>query len=126
MSQQLAKQQRKVFTIQFFTGMTIFAVGTVIDLDAMPAFAYSLLIGGVYALILSISATLSDRVSDTDPKLGMVILYAGAVIRFISVGVLLAIGIKNWPQLPFAIVLPFIAMLMAPIFLLVTKKRLTD
>ncbi len=90
------------------------------------ALVYSVFVGMVYAMILMLSSKLSDTASERDPRQGMMVLYAGAVIRFLLVGALLAIGIRNWVETPLPVVLPFMIMLFAPMLLLINKKRLTD
>lgn len=74
--------------------------------DAASA-AYGVLIGILMTLLLSRGVALAGRMSSV--RQGQLVLYAGAVVRFILVLALFAIGLAAFGLAPLATVIGFVA-----------------
>ena len=125
-SNYVTQHHRKVLGLQL--GVAFMISGVMYYMN--PLYGQALIagsaIGMVYSLMLGETAKIADRIAITDPKMSMVILYGGAVLRFVVIGGLLGIGIFKWNEFPLGIIVPFMGILIAPTVLLLGKKRLTD
>ena len=87
---------------------------------------YGFFIGIMNVLALAITFKKANSTASEDPKMGVMILYMSAVIRFVLLAVLFVLGLSFLGLEPVPVVLTFIVMQIGQIFSLTGKRRLTD
>ena len=123
----LNTQRQKTLKIQAIAGFVV-VVGYLFtqDFALIQSVFFGYVVGLLSVLMLVAGVRMADQKSETDPKQGMLILYASAVLRFVFVAVLFIIGLSWLNFDPLAVVAPFIVMQISQIFNLRGKQRLTD
>ncbi len=120
-------QRQKTFKTQAIAGVLVVAAYTFFqDAHLMQSVVYGYALGLASVLLLVMGVKIADKKSESDPKQGMLVLYASAVLRFVFVAVLFIIGLSWLNFDPLAVVAPFIVMQISQIFNLRGKQRLTD
>jgi len=103
----LAEKARRVLVIQLATSV-VAAAGFMIQ---GPWEALSAFYGGLTSIVLALLSVRGFRSANkhalSDPKKSMMILYAGAVQRFVAVLVLLALGLGGFKLEPLAVFIGF-------------------
>lgn len=103
----LAEKARRVLVIQLATSV-VAAAGFMIQ---GPWGALSAFYGGMTSIVLALLSIRGFRSANkhalSDPKKSMMILYAGAVQRFVAVLVLLALGLGGFKLEPLAVFIGF-------------------
>ena len=95
-------------------------------LDGLSSALYGFFIGMVNLLVLGLTFSQADKKSAEDPKLGVIILYMSAVVRFILLAVLFVLGLSLFKFEAMPVVLTFVLMQLGQVFNLAGKRRLTD
>ncbi len=103
----LAEKARRVVTVQLLTSLVVAALFMVQGAwEALSAFY-----GGLVSVVLALLSIWGFRRANvhalSDPKRSMMILYAGAVQRFVAVLVLLALGLGFFALDPLAVFIGF-------------------
>lgn len=103
----LAEKARRVVTVQMLTSMIVAALFLIQGVwDALSAFY-----GGLASVVLALLSIWGFKRANahalSDPKRSMMILYAGAVQRFVAVLVLLALGLGAFDLDPLAVFIGF-------------------
>lgn len=120
-------QRQKTFKIQAFAGLVVvLAYAFTQDISLIESSIYGYALGLISVLLLVKGVKIADDKSASDPKQGMLILYASAVLRFVFVAVMFIIGLSWLNFDPLAVVVPFVVMQISQIFNLRGKRRLTD
>ena len=112
-----------------------FVVQGVIGAIALAAFAYygealsalyGVFIGLANVLLLALTFKHANKKATDDAKMGILVLYVSAVIRFVLLAVLFVIGLALLKLEPLPMVLTFVLMTIGQMFNLQGKRRLTD
>lgn len=109
---------RKVILLQLLIGSVV-ALGFMLGVDVQGAQSalYGMSVSIASALLLSRGVMRASSTMQTDKNKGMLILYLGAVQRFIMVLALFALGVAYLNLQPVAMIAAFGAAQMAYIFL---------
>jgi ATP synthase protein I len=108
-----------------FGGLALVAFG-LFDPMTVPASFYGLSLGLVNVGLLAVTVRIADVRALTQPRQSMWILYVSAALRFMLLGALFVVGIGGLDLAPMPMVLTFVAMQLAQVMSLRSKKRLTD
>lgn len=126
MKEPIAQQRLKLVYVQFGGALFCTVFYLIYDSTTLLPLFYSIGIGLCYSSLLYFGIRISNRLSQVSPQRVMVALVGFAVLRFVVVGVLMALGFRYFPDTPMAVLLPFSVVLLAPILLFPFKKGLTD
>ena len=126
MKEPITQQQLKILPLQFGGALCAVVLYALYDYAALLPLLYSVGIGLCYSIMLYVGVVSANRLSKDSPQQGMAMLAVFALIRFVVTGVLIVIGFKHWSNMPVALMLPFVVVLLAPMLLVPFKKRLTD
>ena len=107
--QELAQKIAKGRKYQLIVLLVIVVLFGIRDIDHAFAAIYGGVLSVVVSLTLSIAVVKATAIAKDDPKTAMGILYVSAVIRFILVLVLFAVGIGSFGFNPIPLVVAAIA-----------------
>ncbi|WP_245534957.1 ATP synthase subunit I [Thiomicrospira cyclica] len=120
----MANGSQKSLLIQLGIGVVVVLIFAF--WDQAGSAIYGMLIGLANVLMLTTTFRIANKRSETDPKIGMLVLYMSAVIRFVLLAALFIIGLALFKFEALPVVITFIAMTIGQIFNLAGKRRLTD
>jgi ATP synthase protein I len=120
----MANGSQKSLLIQLGIGIVVVLIFAF--WDQAGSAIYGMLIGLANVLMLTTTFRIANKRSETDPKIGMLVLYMSAVIRFVLLAALFIIGLALFKFEALPVVITFIAMTIGQIFNLAGKRRLTD
>lgn len=90
------------------------------------AAAYGFFVGIMNVIMLSTTFKKANDKAAEDPKVGILVLYMSAVVRFVLLAVLFVLGLALFKFEPMPVVLTFVFMQIGQMFNLKGKRRLTD
>lgn len=124
-AQQSVNQQNRVFLAQLCG--SLFGMGGYLlyDSDAFLPLGYSVFMAFCYLIMAYFGLLLVNRLGQHSPEFGMGVLIGSALVRFIVIGLLMAVGFRQFSEAPLAIVLPFMCVFIAPLILVSFKHRKT-
>lgn len=120
---EIAGRTRRVMVAQI-VATALLAVGVLMGWGLLHGLSavYGGLVGFLLTLLLSRSVRRAAVVAETDPKRGMIILYVGAVLRFVFFLAAFAIGLGFLDLHPLATAAGFVAAQLAQL----VNARATD
>jgi len=104
----------------------LIAVAIFASQESLNPAVYGFFVGIANVLMLAVTFKKAESKASEDPKMGIMILYMSAVVRFVLLAVLFVLGLSLLGLEPMPVVLTFVLMQIGQVFNLTGKRRLTD